>query len=478
MDEIRERLEAAAAALREARDAGDADAVQAAQADVTRLTAELRAAQETDAALREADDLIAEHRADAERLADRTPVATADELIARQGDIEHARGTVNAGDIIMERVRAGTIEPVEGRPLGWIPHIVASQQPAEVLARGGDELVNEAIAEGRAFMAWMGAAGDTAAAAAALTSDADRTALNRLVTAQRRANDGPYAATVGTGTSGVPIPTQFVPQPVDEMGEIGLLGSRAERIMVTSAKGERPAFGTVGAGWIDDDAQFAEAEQTNRLIAFGLNLVGGYENVSTLADWASEPDLVGRYIAGAMRGIGRAVSNAVIRGTGAANNQPAGLAVGSNLAAGRKVATAANGTATWAEIVELVSKLTSFWLPGSQWYLSTFNRNELHSTEVNAQKGRISQALDGPIAGFPTNADDAAGFTNFGVDGQYAIFGNLMRAYAIFEPIGMPLMAAVADLTVNARAGRRVLVYAALDGRVTSQAAVALLHHV
>ena len=364
MDEIRGQLEAAATALRAAVEAGDAQARASAQSDVTRLTAEYRTAQETASALAEVDAITAQHRADAEAANDRTAVATADELLDRQGDIEHARGTAAAGDVIRERVRAGLIEPVPGRPLGWIPGIVASQQPAEVLARGGDEVVDEAIAQGRAFMAWMAASGDTAAAMASLRDSAQRDALSTLVNAQRGAHDGPYAAVVTTGTTGVPIPTQFVPMPVDEMGEIGVLGTRAERIQVTSSKGERPAFGTVAAGWVDDGAAFSEAEQTNRVIAYGLNLVGGYEDVSVLADWASEPDLVSSYIQAAMRGIGRTVSNAVVNGTGAANNQPAGLAVGTNLAAARKDEIAANTAIVWADIVDLVSKITSFWLPG------------------------------------------------------------------------------------------------------------------
>ena len=440
-----------------------------------RLTAEYRAATETESALAEADAITAQHRRDAEAANDRTAVATADDLLDRQGDIEHARGTVAAGDVIRERVRAGLIEPVPGRPLGWIPGLVAAQQPAEVLARGGDAAVTEAIAQGRAFMAWIAASGDTAAAMASLREDGERTALSTLVNAQRSAQDGPYAAIVATGTTGVPIPTQFVPMPVDEMGEIGLLGTRAERIPVTSSKGERPAFGTVTAGWVNDDAAFSEAEQTNRLIAYSLNLVGGYEDVSALAEWASEPALVSSYIQAAMRGIGRAVSNGIVNGTGASNNQPAGLAVGTNLAAARKVDTAANTEIVWADIIKLVSKLTSFWLPGSEFYTNTFNRNSMHAAEVTANKGTVSQAIDGPIAGFTSNTDDAAGFDNIGAAGDYALFGNLSRAYAVFEPVGMPLMATIANLAVNARAVNRILVYAALDGRVTSPLAIALL---
>ena len=98
----------------------------------------------------------------------------------------------------------------------------------------------------------------------------------------------------------------------------------------------------------------------------------------------------------------------------------------------------------------------------------------MHNSEVNANKGNIGQAIDGPIAGFPSVTDDAAGFGNIGADGNYALFGNLSRAYAVFEPIGMPLMATIVSLAVNARAANRILVYAALDGRVTSPNAIAL----
>ena len=475
MDEIRVELEAAAAALRTAREAGDAEARASAQSDVVRLTAEYRTAQEAEAALAEADAITAQHRAEAAAANDRNPVLTADELLARQGDIEHARGTASAGDLIAERVRAGLIEAVPGRPLGWIPGVVASQQPAEVLARGGDEVVDEAIAQGRAFMAWINARGDTAAAMAGVRDDGVRTALATLVNAQRGAQDGPYAAVVGTGTTGVPIPTQFVPQPVDEMGEIGVLASRAERIQVTSAKGQRPAFGSVTANWFDDAATATESEQTNRLIAYALNLVGSYEDVSDLAEWASEPALVSSYIGAAMRAIGRAMSNAVVNGTGTGNNQPAGLAVGSNLANTRKVDTAANSAIVWADIINLVQKITSRWIAGAAFYTSTFNRAEAHNAEVTANKGNIGQAVDGPIAGYPSVVDDSAGFDPIGANGDYALFGNLMNAYTVFEPVGLPLMAAVDSLVANGRAASRVMVYAALDGRVSAPGGIALL---
>ena len=363
------------------------------------------------------------------------------------------------------------------RPRGYVPGLLASQQATTVI-ENSEFLRSQAAGELDAFMAYCQAMGDFGRASFALTDEAGREAMQRLMGASIDVETGaPMGAAIGAGTTGVPIPTPILPSGVDAMGEFGRMLEFANQISVTSPTGKTYVPGAVAAaGWGDDVAAIAEKTQTRTLVPYDLNVVGGFEDISDLAQWGSSVDIVAGYIAAATRGIGGALSAGIFNGTGSTNHQPRGIsnAATAQFPATRIVTLASNTGPTWPEILKIIQKISALYRPNARWFTSSGNSAAMRSTEVGAAKGTIAMSVDGPIGGKPVVEDDAAGFGALGANGTYGFFGDLRSAYAIFRPVGQPFFARVGDRWgSDALLQNRIGVYTFADGRITFANALA-----